>query len=372
MKKIRVLIADDSVIYRSQIKEALENMSRVEVVATASNGRFALERLTQTSADLLVLDLEMPEMDGIQTLTELKKKGFSCKVLVFSSTSQHGAKITLEALRLGASDFIPKPGPNSSLSESDSSLSPSQRIKSVLEPKIYALFPETSAKEVILSKPSTAVSYQKVSIERMKPKIIVIGSSTGGPTVLEKIFSGLTSPIGCPIVITQHMPPVFTAALANRLKEVSGIPACEATHGMKLENNHIYIAPGDYHMRLQGSQEAVTLVLDQGPLINWVRPAVDPLFASAAEIFKGSCLSFVLTGMGSDGKVGAEVIKQHGGAVIIQSEKSCVVFGMPGAVYSSGAYDRICEPSEITTLINEKTGKNPFNTTKLASNGGGF
>jgi two-component system chemotaxis response regulator CheB len=353
MRKLKVVIADDSVIYRSQIRAALDLISGVEVVASASNGRLAADRVSQGAVDLLILDLEMPEMDGLQTLVELKKRGATCKVLVFSSASKRGAEITMDALRLGASDFIAKPGAEQSAGEGG----PAGRIRELLEPRIRALF---SMQEVALSlepaPKSDSPRYPKVHWDIFRPRIILIGSSTGGPTALERIFSQLVGPIQCPILITQHMPPVFTAALAERLAGVSGIPAQEAKHGAFLENNKIYMAPGDFHLRVQGTLESPFLTLDQNAQINSVRPAVDPMFSSASAIFKSRCLGIVLTGMGADGRAGAEAIKAQGGAVVIQSKESCVVDGMPGAVRASGAFDRESTPDEIAKLLVEKTG----------------
>lgn len=350
MKKIRILIADDSVIYRSQIRVALQGFAYAEVVGAASNGRFAIERLLLNPVDLLILDLEMPEVDGIQTLREISRRGLKCKVLVFSSASKHGAEITLEALRLGASDFITKPDGTSSQER------PSDKIGQLLGPKIQALFPEVVECTPVTLSPVVGTYYPRIIWDLLRPKIVVIGSSTGGPTVLEKIFSELSTPINCPIIIAQHMPPIFTATLAERISRMSGIPAKEAAHGEVLVKNCIYIAPGDYHVRLSGTPDHTIISLDNGPKINSVRPAVDPLFSSAATIFRNQCLGFVLTGMGADGKIGSEVIKQNGGTVVIQEEKSCVVFGMPGAVFSSGAFDRIALPAEMVEILREKVG----------------
>jgi two-component system chemotaxis response regulator CheB len=188
----------------------------------------------------------------------------------------------------------------------------------------------------------------------------VFGSSTGGPTVLETIFSGLCGPLSCPILIAQHMPPIFTAALAERLSKLSGIPAKEASHKEIVKPNTIYIAPGDYHLTVQGTAENCELHLDQKEKENFVRPAVDPLFRSAAHIYRDRCLGLVLTGMGSDGRNGAQAIKEAGGAVIIQDRKSSVVFGMPGAVEQAQAFDKMISPQEMIHLLREKIC--PFST----------
>ena len=350
MEKIKVLIADDSVVYRTQIRSVLEGVPSVDVVGTASNGNIALERIAQLKPDLLILDLEMPELDGIATIREIKRRDLKCKILVFSSVSKRGSEITLEALTLGASDFITKPDGNS---DGSSMESPTEKIRALLIPKILPFLPEHKLVPAALQDKREAI-FPKLIWDIFRPSIVVIGSSTGGPTVLERIFAEVNGPVSCPIVIAQHMPPIFTTTFAERLGRISGLTAMEARHGDVLQDNCIYVAPGDFHLRLKGSVQRAEISLDQGPKLNSVRPAVDPLFASAAEIYKSGCLAFVLTGMGADGKIGATAVKQSGGAVVIQSEESCVVFGMPGAVYAAGSYDHIANPEEIIKMVNEK------------------
>ena len=352
MEKLKVLIADDSIVYRSQIRSALADLPLVEVVGASSNGKLAVDRIKQNDIDLLILDLEMPEMDGLATLRELQKIGKRTKVLMFSSLSKRGAEITLEALQLGANDFVAKPG---AITGSPTESAPHVYIRDLIEPKIRALFPERFglADSAVSQEKKPAEKYATILWEVFRPKVLVIGSSTGGPHTLEKIFSGLRSPLQCPILIAQHMPPIFTATLAERLQKISGIPAAEGIHGEPLENK-IYMAPGDFHMTVQESGGAVTIALDKGPMENFVRPAVDPLFRSAAQIFKDKCLGLVLTGMGSDGKNGCLKIKEAGGAVIIQDKPSSTVYGMPGAVFETGAFDKISTPDEIIGIIGEK------------------
>lgn len=354
MNKVRVLIADDSVVYRSQIKSALSRLPWIEVVAVAANGKIAMSRLEQIQVDLVILDLEMPEMDGIQTLKAIKGKNMRCKVLVFSSASKRAAEITLEALKLGAQDFIAKPGFFDE--QNSNAAAPQDIIFELLEPKLRGIFKDV---QNVGTDPSNQIikvenNYNKVNWKLFRPKIVVIASSTGGPTVLEKIFSDLRPPLNCPILIVQHMPPIFTTTLAERIERISGIPAREGIHGEVVENNRIYIAPGNFHMSLSGSQDRTCILLDQSELQNSVRPAADPLFESAARIYNERCLGIVLTGMGSDGQRGSERIKEHHGAVIIQESDSCVVFGMPGAVKNSGAYDLILNPQEIVNMMQDE------------------
>jgi two-component system chemotaxis response regulator CheB len=353
MRKLRVLVVDDSVLYRTQIRNALADLPWIEISGVASNGRLALERIQLANVDLVILDLEMPEMSGVEMLKEMKQRSLKCPVLVFSSVSKKGAESTLEALGLGAVDFIPKPGAEgvaSAIHESD----PAGRIRGLLIPRIRALFPEMVKEETSRPMDPSSGRYEKVSLDRFQPEMIVIGSSTGGPTVLESVFSRISGPLSCPILITQHMPPIFTATLAERIQKISGIPTFEAKHGQAIEAGHIYVAPGNFHMRIENQAGTMKIALDQGPLESSVRPAVDPLFKSAAGIFGKGCLGIVLTGMGADGKTGSERIKETGGAVVIQTEETCVVFGMPGAVKSVGAYDEMMSPDQIVEWLREK------------------
>lgn len=350
MSKIKVLVVDDSVVFRSVIRGALDGLEDIEVIGTASNGRIALDKLKLIPTDLIILDLEMPELDGIGVLKELKNIPVKPKVLLFSSLTQRGAAITLEALKLGASDFVTKPD---ALTAGD----PQEKIKQLLLPKVRAIFHRSVIPEVTKVEKPVANAGHKVFnsslFDLMKPKIITIGSSTGGPSVLEFIFQNLRGPLKCPIVIVQHMPPLFTASLAQRIQNITGISCAEAKDGEVLENK-IYIAPGDFHLRLEQSDSKVYLRLSQDDFINFVRPAVDPLFQTASAIFKEGCLGIILTGMGQDGKVGTSYIKNNGGAVVIQNEETCVVFGMPGAVKAQGSYDFIKTPTEISAMLKAK------------------
>lgn len=350
---IRVLIADDSVIYRSQIKAALEQVDNVNFVGSASNGKLALDLISLKEIDLLLLDLEMPEMDGIEVLKMINQKGYKFRTVIFSSSSKRGAESALEALKLGASDFIAKPDGKDNLVR----VEPWKIIKELIEPKIRALFPEHYSCENTAVKIKSPSILEDISFEMFKPKIVVIGSSTGGPSALESIFSAIRGELSCPVLITQHMPPVFTASLAERIHKISGIDSREAIDGEELKNQ-IYFAPGDFHMSLKDLDGRVCISLNQDPQINFVRPAVDPLFESASEIFKKNCLGFILTGMGSDGKNGAESIKKNNGVIVIQSEETCVVFGMPKAVKSCGAFDKELNLDEIIKVLFSKVIKN--------------
>lgn len=368
-RKIKVLIVDDSVVYRSQLRNAISTLDYCEVVAVASNGKMAIERLSQSAIDLMILDLEMPEMNGLETLQEISKRGYSVKVLLFSSHSKRGAEITMDALRAGASDFVPKPG--AEFHGADVGSDPAKKILDLIKPKIEALFGDlqgtaTQAQPRFEQSPSAGQAYPKILWETVRPKVVVIGSSTGGPTALEKLFSEVSGPISAPVLIAQHMPPIFTATLAERLKKLLGIEVHEGRHGELIQPNHVYVAPGDFHMTLVKTPAGVAISLDQGPHENFVRPAVDPLFRTAAEIYGVGCLAVILTGMGSDGKNGCVAVKDRGGAVMIQDKESCVVFGMPGAVHAIGAYDLMGDTSALATVLRDKVAPNPL-PKKIAS-----
>lgn len=340
MDKIRVLVVDDSVVFRSQIRSCLESSARIEVIGVAANGKIALEKMRNSHVDLVTLDLEMPEMNGIETLQELRRLGLKSKVIVFSSASQRGARATLDALELGAVDFVQKPnGENEKSAESISSV---DLLKNLLIPRIESLFFDSSLSQVSTEKTS---SFQW---KNFTPEAIVIGCSTGGPTALETIFSALKGPFRCPIFIAQHMPPIFTASLAGRLGKLCGVEAAEGVHDEVIMENRIYVAPGNFHMQIVMKSGQLRISLNQQEQENSVRPAVDQLFRSAAEVYSKSCLGYVLTGMGQDGLKGAQALRERGNPVVIQNRESCVVFGMPGALFQASAYDSIQNLEQIT------------------------
>ncbi len=348
---MRVLVVDDSVVFRSAIKSALDGVTNIEVVGTANNGKIALQKLAQSSVDLVTLDMEMPEMGGLETIREIKKAKFPVRIIVFSSHTTRGSEAALDALTAGADDFVAKPSGEGSGLEGAAA-----RIREELLPKILQFMPSearphySSSKEALLPG-GTKPYYPKRDVHVFRPSAIVIGSSTGGPPALENILKNLPHPLSIPIFIAQHMPPVFTASLARRLKELCGIETAEAKHGEVVVPNRIYVAPGDFHMVLVKSGTQILIQLNQAPQRNSVRPAVDFLFESAVEVYGAKVMAFVLTGMGEDGLAGARVIKEKGGGVMIQEKASCVVFGMPGAIYSAELFDSMSNLEEINAVI---------------------
>lgn len=333
---MKILVVDDSVVFRTQISSALKGVEGVEVVGSAANGKIALQKLEQLSVDLMTLDMEMPELDGIGTLKAMKEKGLNTKVIVFSSQTVKGAEKALEALQAGANDVVLKPsGDHLNFDTAQ------ENIRLSLVPKVrqFMLVPGVRPLERPVRTTTLPEVKKKRSLNGFLPEAIVIASSTGGPTALETIFERLKGCFRIPVFIVQHMPPVFTQILAKRLSQISGMNVKEAQQNEIAKAGTIYIAPGDWHMRLEKSEGSIVIRLDQGPQRNSVRPAADYLFETASSIFRNNLFGIVLTGMGEDGAAGARAIQNEGGIVGIQDKKSCVVFGMPGAVHANDNYD---------------------------------
>lgn len=357
---MRVLIVDDAVVFRSQIKASLEGVEGITVVGSAANGKIALDRLDQLACDAIILDMEMPEMNGIEFLKEMKGRGHKQKVIVFASPGAQGARQAFEAIQAGAADFVPKPQGAGSLELT------LEGIKRELVPKVMqfakskhqmvkALHPEIQKGDLsyVAANEATKTKFRRINLRSMKPRMVIIGSSTGGPRALEQVLGRLKDrrPL-VPILIAQHMPPHFTACLANQLHQVCGIPAAEGVQGEAIVPGRIYIAPGDYHMNVNRVLNGQPIIqLDQGPKRNSVRPAVDSLFESAARHYGDAVAAFILTGMGEDGKIGCQAVKEAGGGVMIQDAESSVVWGMPGAVHSIGAFDIMGDLNECAEVL---------------------
>jgi two-component system chemotaxis response regulator CheB len=336
-RKIRVLVVDDSVVIRRLVTHALSEDSRIEVVGAAPNGAIALQRIIQLRPDVVTLDIEMPEMNGLEALREIRKLHPGIRVIMFSTLTERGAAVTLEALSLGASDYVAKAANVGSLEKSMLSL------RSELVPKVKQFFRSgTDSKK--LSAPMTAKP-NTIACAALKPrpssfvsarKVVAIGVSTGGPNALAEVMPMFPRNFALPIVIVQHMPPLFTRLLAERLDSISQIRVEEANEGSRLEAGKALIAAGGSHMRVQRSSGAVVAIQDDGPPVNSCRPAVDVLFNSVAETFGGNAVVAMLTGMGADGLRGTETLAGMGAYVVAQDEASSVVWGMPGAVVKAG------------------------------------
>jgi two-component system, chemotaxis family, protein-glutamate methylesterase/glutaminase len=337
MSRIRVLIVDDAVVLRRLVSEELNKDPALEVVGTAPNGRIALARLPQVSPDVVILDIEMPEMDGLATLKEIRKSYPRLPVIMFSALTERGAEATLDALALGASDYFTKPSNTGGL---EASLAV---IREQLIPEIKALCGKSAPgqKDSSPRKPISGIPRPGPSSEPGPARVLAIGASTGGPVALAEIFRRLPADFPVPIVVAQHMPPMFTRLLAERLTAESAIRAQEGGPNSILEPGRAWIAPGNYHMIVARNGRLVQTQLNQEPPENSCRPSVDVLFRSVAHTFGSNALAVILTGMGQDGLRGCETIREAGGRILAQDEATSVVWGMPGFVVRAGLADKV-------------------------------
>jgi two-component system chemotaxis response regulator CheB len=341
MPRIRVLVVDDAVVFRRVVADELAADPQLEVVGTASNGKIALARLPQLNPDIVILDIEMPEMDGLTALKELRKTYRRLPVIMFSSLTERGALATLDALAAGATDYFPKPASTGM----DASV---KVIREQLIPKIKALCappPPVNAVKVAAGLP--AIRTQPTG----KIEIVAIGSSTGGPNALADVFAGLPRDFPAPIVIVQHMPPMFTRLLADRLTSQYALRVQEGSTGATLKPGEAWIAPGDHHMLVVREAGQARLIVNQDPPENSCRPAVDVLLRSVTQAYGPNSLSVILTGMGQDGLRGCERIREAGGQIVVQDEATSVVWGMPGYVARAGLADRVLPLSLIADEI---------------------
>jgi two-component system, chemotaxis family, protein-glutamate methylesterase/glutaminase len=333
MSRIRILVVDDSVVIRKLLSDTLSEDPGLEVVGTASDGRLGLAKMAQLHPDLVTLDLEMPVMNGLETLAELRKLYPKLPVVMFSTLTEHGAAATLDALSLGASDYATKPSNNSG-----GAALAVEAIRAELIPKIKALCGRRTGK-LTLPPPRPAVPVRRPAHRRIE--IVAIGSSTGGPNALGEVLPRIPKDFPVPVVLVQHMPPIFTRLLAERLAAHCNIQVHEGSAGIVLSPGQAWIAPGDFHMTVRRASVGSRLELNQDQPENSCRPSVDVLFRSVADVYGAGTLGVVMTGMGSDGVIGAQFIRQRGGEVIVQDEASSVVWGMPGLVYGAGHADGV-------------------------------
>ncbi|MFN7967495.1 MAG: chemotaxis response regulator protein-glutamate methylesterase [Acidobacteriota bacterium] len=342
--KIRVLIVDDSVVVRRLLSEILSSDPGVEVVGTAATGALALSKIPLVNPDVVTLDVEMPDKDGLETLAEIRKLYPRLPVVMFSSVTERAAAATLTALSLGASDYVTKPSASGGREASTT------RVKQELLPKLHALVDSRSHRTAPADSPRRPVRVT-AQVGTKPISLLAIGASTGGPNALASLFGSIPSSLPVPVVITQHMPPLFTRLLAERLSAGPGLRFHEATGGETLQPGHAYIAPGDYHLRVIREHRALGLALDKSAPENSCRPSVDVMLRSIAEICGETTLAVILTGMGQDGLRGCEQIKAKGGQLIAQDRASSVVWGMPGFVAEAGIADAVLPLDEIAKEI---------------------
>jgi len=347
-----VLIVDDSVVIRRLVAHALEEDSEIEVVGAASNGAIALQRIPQFNPDVITLDIEMPEMDGLQTLRHVHREYPQVRVIMFSTLTERGAAVTLEALTLGADDYVAKVSNEGSLDKSMA------RLRQELIPKIKQFFHMPAQSRAAPPAPSQVALAPPVwRGAQLRPKVLVIGVSTGGPAALGAILPRLPAEFPLPVLLVQHMPPLFTRLLAERLHSTCALRVQEAAQGDAVEVGKILVAPGDFHMKVSASGGGVRVCLDQSQPLNSCRPAVDALFISAGEVYGGAAIAVILTGMGQDGLRGVQILKAQGARVVAQDEASSVVWGMPGAVVNAGLADSVLPLDQVVPEILRMAGR---------------
>lgn len=355
-RRIRVMLVDDAVVVRGLFARWVEAEPDLEVVATLRTGRDAVNQLERVDPDVVVLDVDMPELDGIAALPLLLEKKRDLVVIMASTLTRRNAEISLRALSLGAADYIPKPGSNREVSASTAFRRDliekirqlglrAKRLRHGIKARVSR--PAKSASSIV---PAT----EEITPLRLRqmpltpPRVLVIGASTGGPQALNRLVVQIDAVIQrAPVLITQHMPPTFTAVLAEHLARVSKFPVREASDGEEVNAGVIYLAPGGKHMKVERRDDTAVISIDDGPMVNFCKPAVDPLFASAAQVWGSKVLALVLTGMGSDGLAGAKEIVAAGGHVIAQDEETSVVWGMPGQVTNAGLCSAVLPLPEI-------------------------
>ena len=345
MGRINVLVVDDSVVIRRLVTTVLEEDPEITVVGTAASGRIAINKLAQVAPDCVTLDMEMPDLDGLGTLRELRRTHPKLPVIMFSTLTERGAGATLDALALGANDYVCKPANVGSVPEAIAS------VRSQLVPKIKALCPPPFGSAPAAVRREPLVPLQAGSTPTGRIDVLAIGSSTGGPDALSSLLPQLSASFPVPVVIVQHMPPVFTRMFAQRLDSKCALSVKEAEHGDLVLPGRVLIAPGDKHLELKRVGTSVVAQVTSGPPENFCRPAVDVLFRSVAQVYGGSTLAVVLTGMGSDGARGAEVLRRAGAEVVAQDEPSSVVWGMPGAVVGAGLAHRVLPLSHVAADV---------------------
>jgi len=352
-RPIRVMIVDDSMVARTAARRALAGAVGVEIVASVGDGKAAVNAVAAAQPDVLLLDIEMPIMNGLDALPLLLGKRPGLKIVIVSTMSKRNAEISLKAMRAGAVDVLLKPS-------ADATGASMRTFEEELRRTVLSLgaaiapgeAPQTATTAAAMARKPVARRTAQANPSRrrgpMRVTALAIGSSTGGPQALAKVLDGWGKRgLKQPIFITQHMPPTFTGILAEHLSRSAGMTAAEGVAGEAVTPGRIYIAPGDRHMLIEASAAGPVIRLNDGPQVNFCRPAVDPMFASLAEVYRDGLLAAVLTGMGRDGRDGAEVIRAAGGHVVVQDEVTSVVWGMPGAVATAGLADEILPLTEI-------------------------
>jgi two-component system chemotaxis response regulator CheB len=367
-------VVDDSVVVRRLVTDALSSDPAIDVVGIAANGQIAQNKVEQLQPDLVTMDIEMPVCDGIEAVRALRRSGFRRPIVMFSTLTERGASATLDALAAGADDYVTKPANVGSVQQALA------QVAGELIPRIKALVPLPAGTPAgsgsdrphraptgcgdapgavvagLPARPRAAVVLRPAPAVRRPVRAVVLGSSTGGPEALSRVVGGLSEPLPVPLVVVQHMPPVFTRQLAARLDRLGPSTVLEAAGGESLRPGHVYIAPGDHHLVLERGAAGPRTRLSDAPPVNYCRPAVDVLFRSAVEVLGGDLLAVVLTGMGADGRSGCDAVVGAGGTVLVQDEPTSVVWGMPGAVATAGLAHAVVPIDGVAAAVTRALG----------------
>ncbi|HEX7006328.1 MAG TPA: chemotaxis response regulator protein-glutamate methylesterase [Alphaproteobacteria bacterium] len=356
---VRVMIVDDSAVIRGLLARALDADPDITVVASVANGQMALDTIGRADIDVVILDIEMPVLDGLTALPKLVAAAPTVKIIMASTLTRHNAEVSLKALGAGASDYIPKPTSTREIGHADD-------FKRDLVAKVKALgaakraadgprqarpVPAAGTRSAASAKPPPAAPIVLRRDKIVPPRVLAIGSSTGGPQALFRILGGLDKTMTLPILITQHMPPTFTTILAEHLATVGKRPCAEAVDGEPVKEGRVYVAPGNFHMTVEAAAGGACIRLTQDPPENYCRPAVDPMLRSLAKVYGGQVLAAILTGMGHDGLKGSQAVTAAGGSVIAQDEATSVVWGMPRAVAVGGLCTAVLPVTEIAGYL---------------------
>ena len=354
------MLVDDSAVIRGKLTQWLNADPHFSVVGSYCNGLQAVQNVKNCGAEIAILDIEMPEMDGLTALPKLLAAAPKLRVIMASTLTRRNANVSLKALSMGAVDYLPKPeSAKAGTGTADFHRELIAKLRAIgaglrrqaADQNLKAVTGNARTGAATQAKP---VSQQPVMRARslVKPRVLAIGSSTGGPQALFKVLGGIgKNTLTVPVIVTQHMPPTFTAILAEHIQNMTGLPASEAKNGERLQPGHVYVAPGDYHMTVEEHGDGIVLALNQGPQVNFCPPAVDPMFESVATVFGAASLCLVLTGMGHDGREGGKKVVGAGGTVIAQDEATSVVWGMPGAVAEAGICAAVLPLPEIASTL---------------------
>jgi two-component system chemotaxis response regulator CheB len=335
MEKVKVLVVDDSALIRRIVSDILESDPRFTVVGAARDGQDALEKIVRLTPQLITLDVEMPRMGGLETLKEIVRL-FRLPVIMLSSLTQRGSAVTVEALAHGAVDFVPKPD-----------MTGKDAINSLARELLPKAAAAAGAQIIPLPAARRQLAFEPQATQAAR-LVVAVAASTGGPRALESIVTALPGDLAAAVLVTQHMPPVFTKALAERLNKLSALEIKEAENGEPLLNGKVYVAPGNFHLEVD-SRHCTRLT--QSPPVEYVRPSATVMMRTVAEVYRSHALGVILTGMGKDGKEGIAAIKRQGGVTLAQDEATSVIFSMPKAAIQAGVVDRVLPLGELPGMV---------------------